>query len=100
MRKPSKPKLPNKIFAPVWRLPFVLDKYRTRGKGSKLVGEPPGWLQAAIESGLVEMVPTPPGGTPVGYFEQVDKNFVVPKITEEEIEAMVLAGLLNDLEKK
>lgn len=57
------------------------------------MGEPPGWLQAAIESGLVEMVPYKPGQH-VGYLEQVDPDYVVPVITDEEIEAMVLAGLI------
>ena len=56
-------------------------------------------MAAGIESGLIQMLKHAPGEEfTCGWLEKIDKTTEIPKFSQEDIEAMVLAGIIKDLE--
>lgn len=100
--KPSRSKKINwekvRVFdKPEYRLPFKLSKYTAGKKGRGYDPEP--WLQAAIESGLVEMGSLA-GGKVVGEFLEPIGRHPPARMKPEKLEAMLLKGISDILEKK
>lgn len=84
-----------KVFdKPEYRLPFKLSKY-TQGRGGY---EPEPWLQAAIESGLVEMGSLEKGGR-VGEWLEPIGDHPPARMKREELEALMAKCLAEMLEK-
>lgn len=86
-----------KVFdRPLYRMPYQLAKYRKGKKG--LSGDPPLWMQVAIESGLVEMGSQSKGCQGGALLEPIGKA-PPPRASREELIDMITLGLIESYEK-
>ena len=87
-----------KVFKkPEYRLPWKLTKYM-QGKRPKDYSEPELWLQAAIESGLVEMGSLPEDGRVREILTPIN-GAPPPYLAAGELEVMLMKGMEDTLKE-
>lgn len=85
---------------PMWRIPFVLVQYRSGKKSRFFDPDSTTWLDMAVASGLVQMVDHKLGEKPTCYYlEPIDKDMVLPFVSDAEIDAKIQAGIQSTMER-
>lgn len=86
-----------KVFAkPEYRIPFKAAIYQNGKKPTGLIA-PPAWLQAAIESGLVEMGSPNADGRAVEFFDPIGAQ-PPARMSREELDRRLYEGIAKTLD--